>query len=220
MSTDNENPKDLPIGPENPGDEPIFSRTACQLGILVLDGSGSMTEIAKDNIPKHQAVNVAVKETIQRIAGGNQKNNIDLCIIKFGQEAEVVSDIASVANMDPMGSYDPLIGGNTYIKKGLKLAEEKASTYLQKPPVEGLPTNVVIVVLTDGMFSEDPKEVVDKLKQNNSIKINACFFGAQPDEKAINWLKSICTDPVNGYLTTYNTEQIRKFFIASVSSIK
>lgn len=216
------NPNIDPMGNDNPfgSEAPQSPRAACQLGILVLDGSGSMNDPDKNGNPKHQSVNSAVKETLSRLQTSAKKNAIDLAIIKFGMEAELIADVTPVVNLDPMQDYDPLIGGNTYVKKGLKIAAEVAEKYLKNPPVAGLPTTVVIIVLTDGGFSEDPNEVVAYIKQNNSITINACFFGKEANDNAINALKSICTDPVNGYLTVYNTEQIRKFFIASISKIK
>ena len=220
MSTENANTNDIPMGQGTTDDGPQFSRSACQLGIFVLDGSGSMEELDINKNPKHQSVNEAIKEVIQRLSASNRAIDFDVCIIKFGQEAELVSDITPVLKLDPMGNYDPLIGGNTYIKKALIVAEQKALGYLKNPPSPGVSTSVVLVVLTDGIFSEDPTEVVDRLKKNETILINACFFGESPNNQAISGLKKICTDPVNGYLTTYNTQQVRDFFLKSATSGK
>ncbi len=226
MSTNDEilNPENNPDVPGFGDDQPQPPRTACQLGILVLDGSGSMSENHKGGMAKHDAVNVAVKETIARLHASTRVSDIDLCLIRFGgpggnRTGEVFYDHAPVKDFDPMGDYDPYLGGNTYIAAGLEKALEVANSYLAAPPVEGVPTDVLILVMTDGMFSESPQQIVAEIKKINQIKIAACFFGKEADPNAVNALKGIVTDPVSGYLTVYNTEQLKKFFLASIQNI-
>jgi uncharacterized protein YegL len=216
-----ENPTDVPGFGD---DKPQTPRTACQLGILVLDGSGSMTEPDKSGIAKHAAVNAAIKDTVSRLHVSSRVTDIDLSLIRFGgpngnRAAEVFYNTAPVLDYDPMSDYDPLLGGNTYIAAGLEKALEVANSYISSPPVEGVPTDVLILVMTDGMFSENPQQIVNEIKKNNQIKMCACFFGKEADQSAVKALKDIVTDQVSGYLTVYNTEQLKKFFLASIQAL-
>ena len=56
-------------------DAPTVPQTFHQLGILVLDGSGSMSGMAEGKISKAQAVNMGVRELLTRlIASKNSKD--------------------------------------------------------------------------------------------------------------------------------------------------
>jgi hypothetical protein len=76
--------------------------------------------------------------------------------------------------------------------------------------------------MSDGMSGGDTKKVADEIKDEFSDSVVLCstLFASKGKShpQAIDILKSIATDPVSNYITVYDAEALRKFFIASISS--
>jgi uncharacterized protein YegL len=65
------------------------SRTFHQLGILVLDGSGSMAAIGDGNISLADSVNRAVREFLGYFKNSSIANNFSFAVITFDNDAKV-----------------------------------------------------------------------------------------------------------------------------------
>jgi uncharacterized protein YegL len=199
---------------------PGFSgmKTKEELGILVLDGSGSMGEVGLSGQSKGLEVQTAVRELVCRIQAGRKKNQIELAIVSF---CNLVNKDrlppTPVLNCDPTGNYNPLDGhgGATAIGDALATAHQVAEAYLAQQ--NQYPRSVVIVLMTDGQqcHGSDPRQVAQQIKANNRIKIATCAFGKDADDSL---MKELATS-LDLYLHAYNVEQLRNFFIASLSKV-
>lgn len=198
-------------------------KTFHQLGILVLDGSLSMTDLAKMNLTKAQSVHLAVKELLSRLKAGRVGNNFSFAITMFGNSTKEHTPITPLASIDDNGDFDPLIvdGTNTKIYGGLHEAEKYVKKFLESADEGGLTHSVIILLMSDGI-SDDPNKcikIANDLKQNSQVKIACAYFGTLDDnqQNAQQLLQQICSDPAQYYKTTYDADELRKFFEASIT---
>ena len=197
-------------------------QTFSQLGILVIDGSGSMAEPTLWKIPKAEAVNLAVRETLTRMNVSRHRRNFHFAVVTFDDQASVRAPVAPVAEIDVSGDYNPLRGhgGGTSIGAGLREARRLAEEFLRTAP-EDLPAGVVIVVMSDGMDG-DPAgtmRLVEEMRKNPAITICSTYFAEVGllNPAAENHLRTLASRPT-GFKTLYDGETLRKFFINSVSA--
>jgi uncharacterized protein YegL len=98
-----------------------------QLGVLVLDGSGSMTDSsASGNQNKAEAVNSAVRELLSLLKISNNKKNFSIAIVTFDSTARIHTNTTPVEEIDDLGDYNPLNGhgGGTNIQIALEEARK------------------------------------------------------------------------------------------------
>jgi uncharacterized protein YegL len=205
-------------------------KTFNQLGILVLDGSGSMREgQSTAKISLAQSVSQAVRNTFSRFRQSQLVNNFSFAIVYYDDRAKVEVDITEAKHIDDNRSYDPTVGmgGMTSIAAGLKEAKKLADKFLAVQTEGGIQKTVVILVLSDGLDMTQPEtvSVVKSLKQNPKITVVSCFFetlGGDADliQEASAFLQGLSSDPVAGFTKTPDPEKIRTFFIASMSNKK
>ena len=210
-------------------------RTFAQLGILVLDGSGSMKEQTAQHISKADAVTSAVNDLFSRFKYSSISRNFDFAIVNYDHRSIVKMQPTPVKDIDDHGDYNPMdgLGGATYISEGLKDAKKIAEKYLSQEIDGGLPHSVVVLVMTDGvdMSKEQTRSVADQLKQfggkddkgNPKVKVCGCFFetlGAEAKamNECIDYVKGLCSSPVD-FSSVSNVDQLRAFFIASMSNM-
>jgi Mg-chelatase subunit ChlD len=205
----------------------LASPTFNQLGILVLDGSGSMEEPTAGNITKAQAVNVAVREVFTRFRRSRYKRNFSFAVVTFDQNAQPHTPITAATDIDDSGNYDPMEnhGGGTNIGAGLLEAKRIAGDFLRKAPQDPA-AMVVIIVMSDGRDGEggatDPAEtrrIAEEIKRNPAITICSTYFagmGSQ-DPQAQDHLRALASDSGNNYKTVYDAESLRAFFRDSLS---
>lgn len=203
---------------------PVIPRYFHQLGILVLDGSGSMTDKAAMNSTKAKEVNAAVMELFNRLNVSRVKQNFSFSCIKFDESATVslqptTFDFTQLMNEN----YDPTIGksGGTQIFEGLNEAKRLADNFLNNAPSDGVPHKVLILLMSDGMCFQPQTTVAvaSNLKSNPKILIACAYFGTvgENDTDAQKLLKEISTDPSTYYTTVYDGEALRAFFERSIS---
>jgi hypothetical protein len=76
--------------------------------------------------------------------------------------------------------------------------------------------------MSDGMTSGDPISIANDIKNTFKEDITICstMFATKRRSipEAIELLKGIATMPDKNYITVYDAEALRKFFISSVSS--
>jgi len=215
--------KGLEIGPVK------VPKQFAQLGIIVVDGSGSMKEQAAGGISKAQATNNSIRELFTRFKVSRSAPNFAFAIVTFDEEAKVRLSPTNVGDdLDDNADYDPLKGhgGQTKIFKALEEAENVANDFLGTAPEGGVPHSAVILVMSDGVCSDPARTraVADRIKtgpRGQQIKIASAYFstvggGADPTGETL--LKAIASDPVLGYKTVYSGAALRDFFEASISA--
>lgn len=215
-------PKEISI--KRPG-QIVTAKTFEQLGILVLDGSGSMKEQTAQRISKADAVTQAVNDLFSRCKASRNRNNFSFAIVNYDHRSIVKMKPTPVKDVDDHGDYNPTdgLGGATYISKGLEDAEKLAKDFLSQSQEGGLARSVVIVIMTDGvdMSEKETTSVANRLKQMKDVWVSGCFFetlGADRKdmEKCENYVKTLCTDETK-FSTVASAESLRNFFIASLS---
>lgn len=206
----------------------VQPQTFHQLGVFILDGSGSMTDSATGNQTKADAVNTATRELISRLQISSVAQNISLAIITFDNKSEIHTNITPINDIDSFADYNPLNnhGGGTDLEVALKDAKAIVDIHMQNgklPENEGIPHSVTIVVMSDGASGGNPIAEADKIKEAYEQKVQICaayFSGKNGDsyaEQGKALLQSIVSNP-NLYATVYSAEQLRKFFMSSMSS--
>jgi len=195
--------------------------TFLQLGIFVIDGSGSMLEgtVAGHSLPSH-AVNDAMKKTILNFKNSSKRECFSFSVVAFGDEARVILTPQKVEDINAAQSFiatdlfnDKKGSESTNIASGLAIAVEQAKYFLANKK-GNLIHRVVVVVLTDGMchHEEETRSLADQLKLIPNLEICSCHFETGVNETgAVNLLKDIS----HNYETVYDEETIRDFFIHS-----
>jgi len=203
------------------------SRTFHQLGILVLDGSGSMANIGDGNISLADSVNRAVREFLGYFKNSSIANNFSFAVITFDNNAKVHTPITELPKVDDFGDYNPMNGhgGGTFIGGALSEAEKLASQFLNTPEASSIPHDVRIIVMSDGRCQAPgvTKEVAANLKQNDKIMICSSLFtqAAKAGETETSEAKTVLADiasAANLFKTTYKETDLRQFFISSMSA--
>jgi uncharacterized protein YegL len=191
-----------------------------QLGILVLDGSGSMAEIGGTSQSKANEVNLAVRSLVARLKASRNRDNFYLGIITFDTTVnEKRVPPTAITQMDEFGDYDPLNGhgGGTHIGDALEKAADVARSFLSSQ--QRFPRSAVIVVMSDGHNTggADPVTVANAIKQSGQGITICCAAYGKGDDIDEQSLQRMVTNP-SGYIHAYDTEQLRKFFEASISA--
>jgi Mg-chelatase subunit ChlD len=209
----------LEIGPiSNP-------RIFHQLALLLLDGSASMSSPTPALITKAEATDLATRELITRFKAGRSKTCFSFSVVTFDTAAEVRMQPNDLPKIDEFAEdFNPMRnhGGGTDIGSALLEAERVASDFFAQAPADGVPTDAVILIMSDGGHNSGPdvKDVADRIKAKFAGRITICaaLFATvgSADPLGETTLKSIVTDPVRGYSTIYTPEALRDFFTASL----
>lgn len=195
-----------------------------QLGILVLDGSGSMKEIGEKNSPKLKHVESACYELFNRMNVSRVKQNFSFACIKFDNEPTVTLEptafdfsVLMNTNFDPIDGK----GGQTFINLALEQAKQLAEDFLNSAPEGSVPHKVLILLMSDGLCFEPDKtlNISSEIKQNPKIQIASVYFGevGNNDANAQDLLKNIASDASFYGGTVYDGEALRNFFERSMS---
>lgn len=198
-------------------------QTFSQLGILVLDGSGSMEAEAVGKMSKAQSVNYAVREMLTRFRVSRHNRNFAFAVVAFDERASVHTSITPAADIDDNADYDPMRGhgGGTDIGAGLREAQRIADEFLRTAPGD-IPSSVVIVVMSDGLDgdTDGSLRLAEEIKRNPAITICTTYFGevGAVEPEAQDHLRALATSAAMHFKTVYDADTLRKFFIASVSA--
>lgn len=200
-----------------------------QLGIVVVDGSGSMREQAAGGITKAQATNNSIRELFTRFKASSAAENFAFAVVTFDDTTRIRLKPTEVGDaLNDNDDYNPLKGhgGGTRIYTALEQAEKIANEFIDGAPPGGVPHSAVILVMSDGVCS-DPnrtKAVADRIKsgpRSEQITVASAFFstvGGTNDTAGEELLQAIATDKVMGYKTVYNGAALRDFFKASMEA--
>ena len=208
-------------------DDVAPSRTFHQLGILCLDGSGSMSTKGDLGITLAEAVNRAVREFLGYFKRSSYLNNFSIAVVTFDHNASVPTKITELAKIDDFADYNPMNGhgGGTYIGGALEKAEELAEQFLSNPDANVVPHDVRIIVMSDSgcQHPEQTKEVAQRLKLNEKITLCSSLFAVKENigTSEIKGARTVLQDiasGVNFYKTVYGETDLREFFISSMSA--
>jgi len=209
-----------------PDGDIILNKSINQLGILVLDGSGTMEGPAPGNISIAKTVEGACIEMFNRFNVSKKKQNFSFACIKFDNTVDVTLEptafdfsILMSKNFDPREGREK--NGGTYTNLALEKAREMAEEFLQNPPEPGIPHKVLILLLSDGQSHEPQKtlEIAAEIKSNIDIEIACAYFGVvgnnDPDAQVL--LKEVASN-ASKFSVVYDGEALRNFFVASLSA--
>ncbi len=202
-----------------------FSVSKKQLGILVLDGSGSMVTVTQELITKAEAVSNSVSEFFETMKSSSISNHFCFAVIDFDEESYLRLGITETEDINAYDDYNPVreAGKRTYLYTGLEETEKIADEFLNAGDKDT--RSVVVVVMTDGldMNEEKAKTTANRMKEKygNKLKITASCFGTRDLKESdknhiMNFLNTIVTDK-SLCLETSSAKELRSFFIASVS---
>src|ERR1043166_6864158 len=98
------------------------SKSFHQLGILCLDGSGSMAELGDGQIKLAEHVNKAVREFLGWFTNSSQVNHFSIAVITFDDKVKVHTPVTALSKVDDFADYNPLNGngGGTFIGGALE----------------------------------------------------------------------------------------------------
>jgi Mg-chelatase subunit ChlD len=201
------------------------SKSFHQLGILLLDGSGSMRS-KEGTKTLASLVDEAVREFLADFKKSSIANNFSIAVVTFDDDAGVLMGITDLGQIDTSRSFNPIDkhGGGTDIGNALSTAERIALDHLNKHDDDGLPRGVTMIVMSDGMCQHADKtlEVSKHILGNKDIPIATTLFAAntqQNDQEGIAATSLLKKMVGNGglYKTTYHKDELRKFFTSSMS---
>jgi uncharacterized protein YegL len=209
---------------------PVAPPTWRQLGVLVLDGSGSMgspaagdarSEVQLPTRSKAAAVDAAVRKLLSRLHASGRAANFVLAFVAFSDRVTDERPARDILDIPATDSFDPMSKGTggTAIHVGLEAAQRIVEQFFRDETESGLPVSACVVVLSDGETGA-PMSTIDaanRLKELPNTSLAACFFATkgQTSQRA-DLLESLVSEP-RLYQDVYDAEALRKFFHASLT---
>lgn len=196
-----------------------------QLGILILDGSGSMENKTQELISKNAAVGKSVTELFQIFKTSTRKHRYCFAVVDFDEIAHRKLDITEINDINILDDFKPIQRKDkcTYLYTGLEEAEKIADKFLN---TDDKYRSVVMVIMTDGldMNMEKAKSTASRLKEKygGKIKITASCFIARDlsdndKQKVMEFLRTIVTSEEELCMETATAQELRDFFYKSVT---
>lgn len=202
-----------------------------QIGVFVLDGSGSMSDVGKANLTLAETVNRTFKDFISYFKTSRIADEFQIAVINFDNDARVrlprmpLNDVNELEDFDPRDPSKDNPGTN--IGEGLRRAKEIIDEYFSSPNPDKYPRSAVIVVLSDGMCQhpDQTRAIAKQVDKESDIIVSTALFstdtriGDSVTADAKNFLQEIKSDE-GVYSTVYDEKALRNFFNASISVSK
>lgn len=197
-----------------------------QLGILLLDGSGSMRMKTPELITKAEAVSKAVSEFFDMMKQSSISNHFCFAIVNFASKSKKLLDVTEISQLDTDANYNPIkkeTGEETYLYMGLEESKKIIESFMKTK--DDCMRSVVLVIMTDGLDMNErmAKTTMRQLKETygEKLKVTASYFETMglkdtDQKKIMDFLGEMVTDP-SDCRTITSGEELRTFFIASVS---
>ena len=201
--------------------------SVAQLAVLMLDGSGSMSDALDSTVStqtKSQAVMKAMTDFIEVLKASKIKESFWLSVYGFSSEtANMLSaykrDYVRVNDIETQYIQDPSLIFSDRSHTDIGLALEKARTVAgafrhdQQIGIEENYRRAVVILLSDGLNNVgESQKVLDKASIiSNLWPLCTTAFGKDADS---NLLKQIATDETH-FLQTSDPKRLRDFFIHS-----
>jgi hypothetical protein len=205
--------------------QPVAAPSWYQLGVPVIDGSGSMTLLyqgdpetgAPVGVTKAQATESALRSFIGRLQKSGNAVNFGLSFVSFNDKVTDRRPPKHVLELDVADSYDPTAHGTggTAIHCGLDAATSIIDDFMKEGAASEVPLSAIAVVMSDGEERDDPvktAEAAERLRSLPNTKLAACLFAThgQPAHGE-SLLREIVSEP-DLYQRIYDTEGLRSFF--------
>jgi uncharacterized protein YegL len=200
----------------------------CELGVLLLDGSGSMLAKTSDQVTKAEATAKATRELFDRFKNRSRiPRNFRFALITYDhQPTPIIDPPVAAKQLDEHGDYNPVHGhgGGTRIWKALEEAERIVGQFLAGAPKDGIPYRAVILLMTDGLCNQPDRtrETARRIKERfgSSVTIAGAFFssGDSFEQAGAQLLREIVDDPELYFATVTTGDQLRDFFTRSLST--
>lgn len=204
-----------------------------ELAILVLDGSGSMSEDESPGLTKAEAVRSAIAHPsiglFAEFQAGRRVNSIDFAVLVFDTWVETRLPQTAAADIDLAKAYADLDvlqghGQGTNIAQAL---DEAGNLAIQFADVNAtVPQYATILLMSDGQHNvptDDPQLVIeaaekirdgaDTSKQRPSVILACAPYGPQADTQTLERIAS-----PGFYQRCSSAKEIRAFFIRSLAS--
>lgn len=205
-----------------------------QLGVLVIDGSGSMTlPYAGDEEAslgggavrtKAEAAEEALQKFVERMIKSHNAPNFGLSFVFFNDRVTHERKPTKVKELDANAPYNPTaygIGG-TAIHSGLDAAASMVEEFMRDGASLEIPLSAVVVVMSDGEEQDDPvkvKQAADRIKALPKTDLTSCLFATKGQPAVGETLLQEITSGPEFYQRAYSTEQLRKFFEDSIVTV-
>jgi hypothetical protein len=220
--------------PEMKIPQPTALQSWYQLGVMVIDGSGSMTlPYAGDEEAslgggavrsKAEATEEALKTFVHRMIHSHNAANFGLSFVFFNSAVTHERKPTLVKDLDETASYNPTAygTGGTAIYSGLDAAVAMVESFMRDGAALEIPLSAVVVLMSDGEEQHDPAKVkaaAERIKSLPKTDLTSCLF-ATKGQPAVGepLLQEIASGP-DFYQRAYSTEQLRKFFEDSLFTV-
>jgi uncharacterized protein YegL len=214
--------------------QPVAPQAWYQLGVMVIDGSGSMTlPYAGDEEvglgggavrSKAEATDDALRSFVGRMQKSHNAPNFGLSFVFFNNTVTHQRDPKLVPELDLDVSYNPTsygIGG-TAIHSGLDAAVSIIETFMREGTALEVPLSAVVVLMSDGEERDDPVKTAasaDRLKKLPRTKLTSCLFATKGQPAVGETLLQDVASAPEFYQRAYSDEQLRSFFEASLTTV-
>lgn len=220
--------------PEMKIPQPTALQTWYQLGVLVIDGSGSMTlpyagdeeaSLAGGAVrTKAEAAEEALKMFVDRMIHSRNAPNFGLSFVFFNDAVTHEREPTKVEDLDENAPYNPTAygTGGTAIHSGLDAAVAMIERFMRDGAALEIPLSAVVVLMSDGEEQHDPAKVraaAERIKALPKTDLTSCLF-ATKGQPAVGepLLQEVASGP-DFYQRAYSTEQLRKFFEDSLFTV-
>ena len=197
------------------------------LGIFVLDGSGSMSEMTAGHITKADTVSSSLNDVFSRLKASRIEHWYNFAIVNYDHRSIVKMQPTPLKDIDDCGDYNPMdgLGGVTYISEGLKDAKKIAENFLNQSENGRQPRHVVVMILTDGfdMTQSETIRIANALKRMNHVTVTGCFietlsYDVGEMDCCADYIKGLCSEE-GLFERVANEDDLRLFFIKSMSHL-
>lgn len=220
--------------PETSIPQPTAPQAWYQLGVMVIDGSGSMTlpyagdeEVGLEGgavRTKAEAAEDALKLFVTRLQQSHNAPSFGLSFVFFNNSVTHEREPTKVLELDSSAGYNPTaygIGG-TAIHSGLDAAASIIEKFMHDGAALEVPLSAVVVLMSDGEDQADlvkTRVAASRIKGLPRTELTSCLF-ATKGQPAVGetLLQEVASGP-EFYQRAYSTEQLRKFFEDSLVTV-
>lgn len=209
--------------------QPKASVAWVQHGVMVMDGSGSMTlpyqdpEGAASGISKGAATERALRGLIEELKKSSLAVHFHLAFVSFNDRVTDERSSRPIEDVPLEGSYDPTANGigGTAIHRGLDAAGSMVEGFLRDGAAKEMPVSSVVILMSDGEEQDDPvrtRAVAEKLKELPGTRLAACLFATEGTPAyGEDLLKQIVSEP-RLYQRVVDIRGLRKFFVETLEA--
>jgi uncharacterized protein YegL len=209
--------------------QPVPSTAWIQQGVMVMDGSGSMTlpyadpEGPASGITKGAATERALRDLIKELGQSSLSVHFRLSFISFNDQVTDERQSEPVEEISLDRSYDPTTNGNggTAIHRGLDAAISMVEGFVRDGASQEVPVSSVVILMSDGEEQDDAVRtaaVAAKLKELPGTRLAACLFATQgAPAYGEDLLQQIVSEP-RLYQRVVDIKGLRKFFIETLEA--